>query len=94
VAQDGYTYWWLSVLRPYRDRGFVRGWLNPYTVTLSDGAQEITLNRGGWMAAASIEAAAEPDDREELSGDEFAMLHELVRTDVGDLSQSAIAFLG
>jgi hypothetical protein len=65
-----------------------------YDVELVDDfGRRVSIPRGGWTSAVSLEAAAQPDDREELSGDETNMLHELMRVDVADLSQSAIRFL-
>jgi hypothetical protein len=81
-------------LAPLAAPGYRRGWVSLYDVELTDGIHRISIPRGGWTAAANIEAAAEPEDREELSGEETSMLHELMRTDVADLSQEAVGFLG
>ena len=83
---------YLTVPAPARR---TNGYIFPHHVELVDGyGRRVTIPRGGWTAAGSIEAATEPDDRLELDPADSSLLAERMRTDVADLSQSAIAFLG
>jgi hypothetical protein len=74
-------------LAPLAAAGYRRGWVSLYDVELTDGIYRISIPRGGWTAA-------EPDDREELDPGDSAMLHELMRVDVADVTQAMVGFLG
>jgi hypothetical protein len=56
--------WWLRALAPFAEAGFRTGWLDRYTVTLTDGDRVIEIPRGGWAFADIAEAGG--DDRREL----------------------------
>ena len=80
-------------LAPFAEAGYRRGWVSPYEVELVDDyGRRISIPRGGWTAAGSLEATAEPDDREELSAEDSAALASLMS--IEEVTQGMTAWLG
>ena len=90
MSQSAYR-WWLEALAPFAEAGYRTGWISDFDVELTDGIHRISIPRGGWTAAASIEAAAQPDDRPELSAEDFAAVASLMS--IEDVTQGMIGFL-
>jgi hypothetical protein len=90
VTISGFVYW-LEVLAPYAQAGYLTGALFPEAVYLTNGTDVVRLPRGGW-AAPSLATSTESDEGA-LSAEEVKTLHALMRVDVTDVSSSMIEFL-